>query len=66
MNFVGAHPVGDGMQGKDEGVCHAHRPRGGLLQQHNKRMADKKEAIQHSQGWINKGWVKSPMTPFVY
>jgi len=43
---VGAHPVGDGLQGDAvergclvmrlsdvvEGVCHAHRPRGGLLQ----------------------------------
>jgi hypothetical protein len=26
--FVGAHPVGDGFQG----VFHAHRPQGGLLQ----------------------------------
>jgi hypothetical protein len=26
--FVGAHPVGDGLQGKLKGVCHAHRPQG--------------------------------------
>ena len=28
VSFVGAHPVRDGFQG----VCHAHRPRGGLPQ----------------------------------
>ena len=26
--FVGAHPVGDGLQGEAEGVCHTHRPQG--------------------------------------
>jgi hypothetical protein len=30
--FVGAHPVGDGLPGEFEGVFHAHRPQGGLLQ----------------------------------
>ncbi len=28
VSYVGAHPVRDGFQG----VCHAYRPRGGLLQ----------------------------------
>jgi hypothetical protein len=32
---VGAHPVGDGLlSDADQGVFHAHRPRGGLLRGH--------------------------------
>jgi len=38
--FVGAHPVGEGLQG----VFHAHRPQGGLL-----RKSDPFHVVQYFQ-----------------
>jgi hypothetical protein len=53
--------VGDGLQGEAEGVFHAHRPRGGLLQiQHIAHGVGSHKCSTSPMGWAPRG-SPSPM-----